>query len=100
LKDKDPHNAKDGNEAKRIKSTQQNWRLCQTIVAQSKSDIRAFEAIFKRMVTENVAKNRNTLAHGGPIPQSTAQELRDAIIGRKGKPGILCWLAEHLEPKK
>jgi hypothetical protein len=100
LKAKDPNKAKDGNEANRIKIAQHNWGLCHTIVVQSKSDIRAFEAILKRMVEENVAKNRNTLAHSGLIPQSTAQDLRDVIIGRKDKPGILCWLAEHLEPKK
>ena len=99
FKDKDPHHAKDGNEANKIKTAQHNWELCRAIIVHSKSDIRAFEAILKRMVTENVAKNRNTLAHGGPIPQSTAQKLRDVIIGRKDKPGILCWLAEHLEPK-
>ncbi len=99
FKDKDPHYAKDGNEANKIKTAQHNWELCRAIIVHSKSDIRVFEAILKRMVTENVAKNRNTLAHGGPIPQSTAQKLRDVIIGRKDKPGILCWLAEHLEPK-
>ena len=99
LKDKDPHNAKDGNEANRIKTAQHNWELCSIIIVHSNSDIRAFEAILKRMVTENVAMNRNKLAHGGPIPQSIAKELRDVIIGRKDKPGILCWLAEHLEPK-
>jgi hypothetical protein len=35
-----------------------------------------------------VSYNRNQLAHGGPIPQNIAQELRDTIIGRRNKPGI------------
>src|SRR5262249_47306281 len=99
LKDKDPYNAKDANEAKRIKTAQHNWSLCCAIVTYSRSDIAAFAAILKRMVDEKVASNRNELAHGGPISQSIAQEIRDAIIGRKGKSGILCLLAERLEPR-
>ena len=99
FKDED-HLYADPEDKKKIKSAKHNWPLCKAIVITSQSDIKAFEDILRCMVTENVSYNRNELAHGGPIPQSTAQKLRDAILGYKGKIGILCWLVEYLEPKK
>ncbi len=100
LKGRDLHSAKDKSEEKRILTAQNNWHLCYTIATRSGADISAFETTLKQMVDEQVAHYRNELAHGGPISQRIAQKLRDAIIGRKGKPGILYRLAEHLEPKK
>jgi len=76
-----------------------NWGLFTQIVAHSHSDMQEFTTIIGRMDSEHIADNRNKLAHSNPIPQAIAQELRDAIIGHKKKPGVLCWLAEHLEPK-
>ena len=100
LKSKDINGAKDKNEAKSIQKACHNWSLCCTLVTHSGGDIPAFEAMLKQMVDEHVSHNRNEIAHGRPISQNIAQELRDAIIGRKGKPGILYRLAECLEPKK
>lgn len=78
-----------------------NWGLFTNIVViKSHSDINVFTDMIYDLVNKHVADNRNQLAHSSPIPQVIAQELRDAIIGRKGQTGILCWLAEHLEPKK
>jgi hypothetical protein len=97
---RDLQSAKDKNEAKRIQTAKENWDLCCTIATHSGADIPALEVIFKQMINEQVSQNRNHLAHGGPVSQGTAQALRNAIIGRRDKPGILYRLAECLEPKK
>ncbi len=97
---RDRKSAKDKNEEKRIQTGKNNWNLCCILVTRSGGDISAFEALLKQMVDEHVTSNRNEIAHGKPIAQSTAQELREAIIGRKGKAGILYRLVECLEPKK
>jgi hypothetical protein len=100
VKGRDLHSAKDANDTKRIKTAKHNWSLCCAIVTHSGTDIAVFEDALKQMVNEHVSHNRNQLAHGGPITQNIAQELRDTIIGRRGKPGILYRLVECLEPKK
>jgi hypothetical protein len=92
-------NTADQKDKEKIKSAQHNWPLCKAIVAHSKSDLKEFEDILRCMVEEHISQNRNHLAHGGSVSQGIAQALRDAIIGRRGKPGILYRLAECLEPK-
>lgn len=77
-----------------------NWKLFRQIVQASHSDERTFEAVFVRLVKENVAANRNLVAHNGPVSRAIAQELHDTIIGKGGNPGILRWMAENLEPKQ
>jgi hypothetical protein len=46
---------------------------------------------------EGIADLRNSLAHGNPIDDITAQKLRDEILGFN-KIGLLRWLAENLKP--
>jgi hypothetical protein len=88
------------NDKNKIRSAQHNWILCKAIVAHSKGDLQEFEDILRCMVNEHISHNRNKLAHGGSISQNIAQELRDTIIGRRDKPGILYRLVECLEPKR
>jgi hypothetical protein len=75
-----------------------NWRLFTTSVSNSGSDINQFTVNIERLVNENVAMYRNDLAHGERVDQSIARQLRETIIGRRNSPGILCWIAEHLQP--
>ena len=50
------------------------------------------------MVTDQLKEKRNMLAHGEAISKEVALNLRESVIGTRYKPGILCWLAEHLDP--
>jgi hypothetical protein len=85
---------------KRKHETLASWNLFMNIVKLSSCDDKAFIAIIERMIQEKVVDNRNALAHGGPISEDVAIKLRDSIIGKLNQPGILCWMAEHLEPKR
>lgn len=97
-KGKSWHSGLHPQEQKKIKSAQHNWPLCEAVCKRSKCNIMGFEQMIQRVGAERI--RRNKLAHGDAILRSDAQALRDAIIGRKEKPGILLWLAENLEPKK
>ena len=77
---------------------QHNWRIFLSLVQQSKSDVNDFTTMMQRLATERVDKYRNLLAHGDPVSREIAQSLRNSILGKKISPGILPWLAEHLEP--
>jgi hypothetical protein len=71
------------------------------IVRLSGSDPNAFITVMENMKQDEVAKKRNSLAHGGAISYDIATQLRASILGKIGsKTGILCWMAEHLEPKR
>jgi hypothetical protein len=50
------------------------------------------------MFAKKIKDKRNLLAHGEAITQQTASSLRENIIGNRTKPGILCWLVEHMKP--
>jgi hypothetical protein len=45
-----------------------------------------------------VQQLRNRLAHGEPLHAEEARYLRNAIIGTRTEPGVLCWIAEHAPP--
>jgi len=77
---------------------QHNWRIFLSLVQLSKSDVNDFTTMMQRLATERVDKYRNLLAHGDPVSREIAQSLRNSILGKKNQPGILPWLAEHLEP--
>ncbi|HZO74421.1 MAG TPA: hypothetical protein VFB60_19620 [Ktedonobacteraceae bacterium] len=73
-----------------------NWQIfCQRISA-SGSSTRDLEALIQRMADEEIKQKRNTIAHGGVITCQFAEELRESIIGGRSKPGILCWIVEHI----
>lgn len=57
-----------------------------------------FEHIVQRMSQESVYSKRNKLAHGEAISKEVAASLRDIVIGNMNQPGILRWLAEHVDP--
>jgi len=57
-----------------------------------------FEHIVQRMNQESVSSKRNKLAHGEAISKEVAASLRDIVIGNMNQPGILRWLAEHVDP--
>ncbi len=75
-----------------------NWETLIWRVRQSGSDSSTFEQIIHRMIAENIKDKRNLLAHGSAITGEIASSLRESIIGDRNKPGILCWLVEHVEP--
>jgi hypothetical protein len=75
-----------------------NWNLLITVVNASGSDEDAFEALFRRIVDAKLKEKRNHLAHGEATPRTEAQAIRGLLIGSRGDPGVLCWLAEHLDP--
>ncbi len=56
----------------------------------------AFARIVERMSNENLHTRRNKLAHGEAISKETAASLREIVIGTRQQPGILFWLAEHI----
>lgn len=75
------------------------WGLFLQAVRNSGSDILAFEQIAHAMVNGGLKDKRNQLAHGTAIPYETAVALRELVLGKnRSQPGILCWLAESLEP--
>jgi len=98
LQKKDPFSVPPSKEREDIRKAKDDWRLCQEILRHAGCNIADFEDIIKRMDMEGIPKKRNKLAHGEAVLQGDAQALRDAIIGHKGEPGILIWLAENLEP--
>jgi hypothetical protein len=73
------------------------WNLFLSLVRQSGSNTDEFEDLMQRIVSGKVKEKRNTLAHGGAITQAMAQTLREIVIGDRHTPGVLCWLAEHLD---
>lgn len=76
-----------------------NWGLLTRIVQASHSNLDEFMQILTRMDREKVVDYRNLVAHSNPVSQAIAEELRTSIIGSRSKQGILCWMAENLEPK-
>jgi hypothetical protein len=100
LKNKDVESERDANKVRSIQTAKHNWDLCCTLVNRSGGDIPIFEAMLKQMMDEHVSYNRNEIAYGRPILQNMGQELRDAIMGHRNKPGILYRLVECLEPKR
>jgi DNA topoisomerase IA len=75
-----------------------NWETMLWVVKQSKSNTREFEELIKQMIAENIREKRNLLAHGETVTKEIATSLYEHIIGDRHKPGLLCWLAENLEP--
>ncbi len=76
-----------------------NWETLTWRVRQSGDSTHEFEQIIQHMLDENIKDKRNLLAHGGAVTTEIASALRDTIIGDLDKRGILCWLAEHIEPE-
>ncbi|GHO49642.1 hypothetical protein KSX_78050 [Ktedonospora formicarum] len=76
-----------------------NWDLMVEVATQSGVLPKEFEVIMKRLYDEQVSNARNDLAHGKPIDKQRARKLREIIIGHKGN-GILCWIAENLDPDR
>ncbi|GAC1631521.1 MAG: hypothetical protein NVS4B9_23780 [Ktedonobacteraceae bacterium] len=75
-----------------------NWETLTWQVQRSGSSPHEFEQIIQHMVNENIKDKRNLLAHGDAISKEIALDLRESVIGTRYKPGILCWLAECVEP--
>lgn len=99
-KGKNVQQAKNPKETQNIQSSIHNWSLCLSLVQQAGASSQDFAAAIARMESEHVAAYRNQLAHGGPVAKSIAQSLRETIIGRRDKLGILPWFAEYLPPKQ
>ena len=79
-------------------SASTNWSVCVARVRQSQSDTAKFEEVVKLMHDKCISKIRNDIAHGSKIiSKSLASDLRHWIIGDRDNPGILCWLAEHID---
>jgi hypothetical protein len=75
-----------------------NWSVCIARVRQSRGDAAKFEEVVKLMHDKRIGKIRNDIAHGSKIiSKSLASDLRHWIIGDRDNPGILCWLAEHID---
>lgn len=74
-----------------------NWHTFLWLVQQSGNQPQDFELIIQVMIHHNVKDKRNLLAHGGTVTKEIAASLREAIIGDRSKPGMLCWLAEHMD---
>jgi hypothetical protein len=75
-----------------------NWTLFMALVGSSSSDPAAFEAMLKRLIDGRIRDQRNRLAHGEATTQPEAEAIRTLLIGTRSRPGVLCWLAEHLDP--
>jgi hypothetical protein len=75
-----------------------NWETFIWLVGEAGSQPHEFERIIKHMVEHDIKDKRNQLAHGGAISREIASSLRESVIGDRNKPGILCWLAEYMEP--
>ena len=73
------------------------WSIFLSLVRQSGCNTDEFEDLIQRIVSGKVKEKRNTLAHGGAITKDMAQALREIVIGDRNTPGVLCWLAEHLD---
>ncbi|GHO76994.1 hypothetical protein KSD_47650 [Ktedonobacter sp. SOSP1-85] len=76
-----------------------NWDLMVEVASLSGVSPKDFETVMKRLYDEQVSNARNDLAHGKPIDKQRARKLREIIIGHKGN-GILCWIAENLDPAR
>ncbi len=75
-----------------------NWNVFLECVAQSGSSIDEFQQIVQWMDTAALKEKRNMLAHGEAITRELATSLRESVIGDRSRPGMLCWLVEHVEP--
>jgi hypothetical protein len=75
-----------------------NWNVLKAILLRAGCDINALLNTLEVFEFEGIAKHRNALAHGEIVTQTVAQDLRAKIIGAGGQPGLLCWLALHLDP--
>ena len=75
-----------------------NWETFSWLVTNAGSEPQEFERIVKQMIDENIKDKRNLLAHGDAVTSEAATSLRESIIGDRNNPGILCWLAEYLDP--
>lgn len=75
-----------------------NWNVLKAILLQAGCDINALLNTLEVFEFEGIAKHRNALAHGEIVTQTVAQDLRAKIIGAGGQPGLLSWLALHLDP--
>jgi len=100
LKKRDLSSARDNNERKKIETAKHNWDLCSIIVTGSGTNIEVLEAIIQQMIDGRVSRSRNELAHGGPISETLAQQLRETILGNKNKVGLLYRLVESIEPQR
>jgi hypothetical protein len=78
---------------------QKNWQTLISFAAKSGITATEVEKLIKRLDDEHIADYRNDLAHGKPISMQKALTIKDAIIGRKGYQGVLCYLAEKLNAK-
>jgi hypothetical protein len=85
-------------ETRNGKNARHNWHLMRERARQAGASIEAFEAVLQRLVSEQVLPKRNGLAHGAAVPGSAADALRTTIVGSRNREGLLCWIAEHLEP--
>ncbi|MEO6889724.1 MAG: hypothetical protein ABI456_10540 [Ktedonobacteraceae bacterium] len=75
-----------------------NWQLFMQCVNDSGSSMAEFEHIVQRLVNEQIREKRNQLAHGDVITREVATTLREFVSGDRNWPGVLCWLAEGMEP--
>ena len=76
---------------------QNNWETFCWLVRNAGSNPQEFERIIKQMIDEKIKDKRNLLAHGDAVTSEVASSLRENIIGDRNRPGILCWLVEHVE---
>ena len=77
-------------------SDRATWNtMLSRIVPEKKGE---FEQIVQRMSREKIHDKRNRLAHGEAISKDLAAFLREIVIGTMNQPGILRWLAEHVDP--
>ncbi len=75
-----------------------NWSILIAHVQACNADPVAFENAMRWLVEAQVGKHRNTLAHSNAASREMAQVVRATIIGDRRRPGVLCWVAEHLRP--
>ena len=75
-----------------------NWKILQEILKQARCNNNEFLSILQRLQNEHIVEYRNQLAHGEPVEQRIAENLRDSILGTSDKAGILSWLAQKLPP--
>lgn len=57
-----------------------------------------FDTVLARFVGAGIVRRRNELAHGDPVLQSVARDLRHTILGDRSQEGILAWLVTHVAP--
>ena len=76
---------------------QATWNVFLWRISAAGSDPAAFERVVERMTAEHIKEKRNALAHGGTIGREVAASLRESIIGDRSRPGVLCWIVEHID---